>query len=70
MLNYFIRRLGFVIFVAWGVTLFTFLIAQVVPADPALVALGDRATDEQIAAFNVRNGLDKPVWIQSELLVG
>jgi peptide/nickel transport system permease protein len=69
MLNYFIRRLGFVIFVAWGVTLFTFLIAQVVPADPALAALGDHATDEMIAAFRTRNGLDKPVWEQYGLYV-
>ena len=69
MLNYFIRRLGFVVFVVWGVTLFTFLIAQVVPADPALVALGDRATDEQIAAFRTRNGLDQPIWVQYGLYI-
>jgi peptide/nickel transport system permease protein len=64
MLNYIIRRLFFVLFVAWGVTLVTFIIAQVVPADPALAALGDHATDAMIAAFRQKHALDQPFYIQ------
>jgi peptide/nickel transport system permease protein len=70
MLNYTIRRLFFVLFVVWGVSLATFFLSQVVPGDPALVALGDKATDEMIANFRVKNGLDKPVVVQYLSYVG
>ncbi len=70
MLNYTIRRLFFVLFVVWGVSLATFFLSQVVPGDPALVALGDKATDEMIANFRVKNGLDKPVVVQYFSYVG
>ena len=70
MLNYTIRRLFFVLFVVWGVTVATFFLSQVVPGDPALVALGDKATDEMIANFRVKNGLDKPVVVQYFSYVG
>lgn len=64
MLSYLIRRLFFVIFVVWGVTFATFFIAQVVPADPALAALGDNAREDQIQAFREKNGLNKPAAVQ------
>lgn len=70
MLNYTVRRLFFVLFVVWGVTVATFSLSQVVPGDPALVALGDKATDEMIANFRVKNGLDKPVVVQYFSYVG
>ncbi len=70
MLNYTIRRLFFVLFVVWGVSLATFFISQVVPGDPALVALGDKATDEMIANFRVKNGLDQPIVAQYFNYVG
>ncbi len=70
MLNYTIRRLFFVLFVVWGVSVATFFLSQVVPGDPALVALGDKATDEMIANFRVKNGLDKPVVAQYFSYVG
>jgi peptide/nickel transport system permease protein len=70
MLNYTIRRLFFVLFVVWGVSIATFFISQVVPGDPALVALGDKATDEMIANFRVKNGLDQPVVAQYFTYVG
>ncbi|MCL6569977.1 MAG: ABC transporter permease, partial [Meiothermus silvanus] len=59
MFSYFIRRLFFVIFVVWGVTFATFFIAQVVPIDPAVAALGDNAREEQIQEFRERYGLNK-----------
>jgi peptide/nickel transport system permease protein len=64
MLNFLIRRLFFVIFVVWGVTLATFFLSQVVPGDPALVALGDHAREDQIIAFREKYGLNKPVYVQ------
>ncbi len=70
MLSYFIRRLFFVVFVAWGVTFTTFFIANVVPIDPAIAALGDNAREEQIKEFRERYGLDKPIWQQYLIYMG
>jgi len=70
MFAYFIRRLFFVIFVVWGVTFATFFISQVVPADPALAALGDNAREDQIKEFRQRNGLDKPAYVQYAVYMG
>jgi peptide/nickel transport system permease protein len=64
MLTYIIKRLFFVLFVVWGLTLATFFISQILPGDPALAALGDKATDEMIANFREKNGLDRPVFEQ------
>lgn len=61
---YLLKRLGFVVFVVWGVTLATFFVAQVVPGDPALVALGDNAKEEQILAWRELHGLNQPVIVQ------
>ena len=47
-----------------GLLLVTFIIARVVPIDPVLSILGDRATDAQIAAERLRLGLDEPMWKQ------
>ena len=70
MLNYLIRRLFFVIFVVWGVTVATFFISQVVPGDPALAALGDHVSDEQIAQWRKDRGLDRPVIVQYGIYLG
>ncbi len=50
-----------------GISIITFGLSHLVPADPAIVALGDHATDAQINAFREKYGLNKPVpeqyWI-------
>lgn len=50
-----------------GVSVITFGLSHLVPADPAIVTLGDHATDAQIDAFREKYGLNKPVpeqyWI-------
>ena len=70
MIAYLIRRLFFVVFVVWGVTFATFFISQVVPADPALAALGDNAREDQIKEFRERNGLNKPAYVQYAVYMG
>ncbi|WP_027881735.1 ABC transporter permease [Meiothermus rufus] len=70
MFSYLIRRLFFVVFVVWGVTFATFFIANVVPIDPAIAALGDNAREEQIREFRERYGLDKPIWQQYLIYMG
>ncbi len=70
-----LRRLIGVFAVIIGVSVITFAISHLVPADPVAAALGDHATDAQIAAFRAEYGLDKPVLEQyliymSDLLHG
>jgi peptide/nickel transport system permease protein len=47
-----------------GLMLFTFIIARVVPIDPLLSILGERATAEQYEAARQALGLDQPMWKQ------
>jgi len=54
------RSIGMVAVMA-GVSVITFTISHVIPADPVAAALGDHARDDQIAAFRAEYGLDKPV---------
>lgn len=59
--NYLASRLLGILFVLLGVSIVTFLLSHVVPGDPAAAALGDRARDDQIAAFRAEYGLDRPL---------
>lgn len=70
MLSYLLRRLGYLIFVVWGVGFAAFFISRVVPADPAAAALGPNARDEQIEAYRELNGLNDPVWVQYGAYMG
>lgn len=51
---------------ALGVTLVVFLLTNVVPSNPAIANLGERAASDPaaIAAYNARHGLDKPLPVQ------
>jgi peptide/nickel transport system permease protein len=67
LLSYLLRRLVGFAAVMVGISIITFGISHLVPTDPAVVALGDHATDAQIDAFREKYGLNKPVpeqyWI-------
>jgi peptide/nickel transport system permease protein len=67
LLSYLLRRLVGFVAVMIGISIITFALSHLVPADPAIVALGDHAKDEQIEAFREKYGLNKPVpeqyWI-------
>ncbi|MEP7356235.1 MAG: ABC transporter permease, partial [Anaerolineales bacterium] len=58
------RRLIGLVAVMLGVSIITFALSHVVPGDPAVAALGDHATDAQIAAFRAQYGLDQPLPTQ------
>jgi ABC-type dipeptide/oligopeptide/nickel transport system permease component len=64
MIFYIIRRLLAAIPTLLAVLTLVFLIVRVVPGDPAVAILGDRATPEGIAALHAKLGLDKPMWRQ------
>lgn len=61
MTRFIIRRLAGLIFVLLGVSTMTFILAQLVPVDPAANALGQNARPEQIAAYREKLGLDQPL---------
>lgn len=49
---------------ALGLMVVTFLIGRVMPIDPVLAAVGDRASAEVYARVRVELGLDQPLWRQ------
>lgn len=60
MIRFILRRLAGLVLVLVGVSIITFALAQLVPVDPAVVALGQNAREEQIQAFRKEYGLDRP----------
>lgn len=64
MLLYVLRRLGLAVLVAAGVICLTFVIARVVPGDPAASWSGPRAGPAQIAQMRHSLGLDRPLTVQ------
>ena len=64
MIVYVVRRVGTAILVVAGVVVLTFLIARVVPGDPAATWAGPHASAAQIAAARRFLGLDRPPAVQ------
>jgi peptide/nickel transport system permease protein len=60
MFSFLLRRIIGLILVMVGVSIITFILAQLVPIDPAAAALGQNAREEQIAAYREQLGLDRP----------
>lgn len=58
------RRAAMTVFVLWGVLSVIFVVVRVVPGDPALTQLGPTASEEELAAFRARFGLDQPLLVQ------
>lgn len=48
----------------FGLLLVTFLIGRVVPIDPVLAILGDRAPQDVVQRTRIELGLDQPLWVQ------
>lgn len=57
-----LKRVGLFIGTLLLVSMLAFTAFSVIPGDPTTSVLGVEATDEQIATFRARNGLDLPVW--------
>jgi peptide/nickel transport system permease protein len=58
------RRLIFLVFVVFGVSLVTFAISHLIPGDPARMMAGERATAETVDHIRTELGLDRPVPAQ------
>ena len=64
MARYVIRRLVLTVPVLLGVIFLVFVLARVIPGNPCVDALGERATPAQVADCQVRFGLNQPIWTQ------
>ncbi len=66
-----LRRGAEMVFVAFGVSVLTFLMIHLIPGDAAQIMLGAAdASPEKIAALRVRLGLDQPLIVQYALWIG
>ena len=64
MLRFILRRLVSVLPTMFGVSVLIFLMIQLIPGDPALLILGERATESSLKAVRINMGLDKPIHVQ------
>ncbi len=64
MLPYLLKRAASLLFVLFGLSILIFVIARIVPGDPARIALGPLATAEQVAELRGEMGLDDPFLVQ------
>jgi peptide/nickel transport system permease protein len=68
--RYAVRRALTIVPVLLGVSVLVFSFIHLIPGDPALTMLGERATPEKVTEVRVRLGLDRPIWQQYLLYVG
>jgi len=69
-LFFLIRRILWSVLVIVGLSMVIFTIARVVPGDPARMALGPRASQEQVADLRKSMGLDLPIVEQYARFAG
>jgi len=60
MIRFAVHRLALGLVVVVGVVVLTFVIARVIPGDPAVTYAGARASQEQLEQTRRELGLDKP----------
>lgn len=70
MLAFIGRRLLLTIPVLFGIILLVFTLTRLLPGDPCIAALQERATPALCEAFNQRFGLDQPIPVQFVRYVG
>lgn len=64
MARYLLLRLADAVPTVFLVLLLVFIAMRILPGDPAIAALGDMATTEQLQLFRERMGLNDPLWLQ------
>ena len=64
MFQYAVRRLLQAIPILFVVLTLVFILARVLPGDPATAALGDYASKESVEALREKMGLNEPLWMQ------
>jgi peptide/nickel transport system permease protein len=64
MVKLIFRRFVFLLLVLFGMSLITFTVSHIVPADPIRIIAGQRATKETIEIYRKQYGMDKPLAVQ------
>jgi peptide/nickel transport system permease protein len=62
--TFLVRRLGFLVLVILGVSVITFTVSHVVPADPAALVAGKSSSVAELAHIRHDYGLDQPLPLQ------
>ncbi len=70
MIGYLLRRVLSAVPVILGVSILIFSFIHLIPGDPAIAMLGERATPESLARVRISLGLDEPLWKQYLLYMG
>jgi peptide/nickel transport system permease protein len=60
VIRYIVRRILVSIPVVFAIVFLVFAVARIIPGDPCLATLGERATEQQCRQFAIRYGLDRP----------
>lgn len=64
LLQYLGRRLALIPLTLLGVSAIVFVLARLIPGDPAQLAAGEQATPEMVEQFRREYRLDRPIWVQ------
>jgi peptide/nickel transport system permease protein len=70
MLQFVLRRLLLSVPVLFGIVFLVFALTRLLPGDPCIAALGERATEAICDDFNRRYGLDQPIAVQFATYLG
>jgi len=62
--SYFLKRIALIGYTLLVVSVIVFAITQILPADAAVMLLGENATPDALAVVREKLGLDAPVWLQ------
>lgn len=70
MIRYAIKRIGYMVITLLATIVFLFTLMEFVPGDPALVILGEGATEEARVAIREELGLDDPYLVRLGRYIG
>lgn len=70
MLRFILKRLLFLLFILFGVSILVFISVRLIPGDPAQVMLGEKATPESLERLRNQLGLNKPLYEQYMIYLG
>ena len=62
--SYILKRIALIFYTLFVVSILVFGITQILPADAAVMMLGENATQEALNALRGQMGLNDPIWMQ------
>ena len=70
MISYLIRRMLWAIVLFFAVTIVSYVLFYIIPADPAKPACGQSCTEVEVKRVKHFLGLDRPIYVQYGNFVG